>query len=292
MDIFDFTIGEFQSLQRTRNKAKQYLLYLSNTDSVFSFHSKERRYIAERLNVVEKIHAHIWNAHLEEFPLIKRTLKNIAHGNTYSKSDYNKLLRYALSERELLKIYHINQAIASSAPKYSCFHADENEYPRQFKISLAFTDDYKSELTCFVEHDFETLKNIDFSSPIKIRAHTNLQKLVTETEDIANTAASLRRELPLNYILEHFCDFSMIHSLNSHTLNTLITEQVNDAFFTIASSYRLDVTVKAKPSAFDDGMSKSTSKEFEVLFSAKEHSIENKYIERVIDCNNTLIFLS
>ena len=293
MDIFDFTIGEFQTLHRTRAKAKLYLHYLTDTQSVFSHLSKERRYIASMLPTVNETNAHIWDAHLKLFPAVKLTLEQISTGKKYEKSEYNKLLRYVLSERDILSIYHINSAISEETPRYTCFHADKTKYPSEFKISLAFTEDYKSELACFVQHDFSNqAAEIDFSRPIKIYAHTNLQSLIVHREEMVNTVISLKRGLPLNYILENFCEFSLLHSLNSHTLNTLINEQVRDALGTIAFSYDLDCIVKSAAGKLDDGMNAGSPKEYEVTFKSKQHTIENKYIERIIDCNNTLIFSS
>lgn len=293
MDVFDFTVDEFQTLRRTRAKAKQYLLYLNKTQCVFDPLSKERGYIASMLPNVDERNAPVWDAQLNLFAAVKRTLIQITTGNKYEKSDYNKLLRYVLSERELLSIYHINSTIAEKASRYTCFHKDETRYPSEFKISLAFTEDYKSELACFVKHDFNNqMSKVDFSRTIKITAHTNLQSLIVNQEEIVNTSISLKRGLPLNYILDNFCEFSLLHSLNSHTLSSLIDEQVRNALDTIAFSYDLNCVVKSAPSKLDDGMSASSPKEYELTFKSKQNSIENKYIERIIDCNNTLIFSS
>lgn len=290
MDIFDFTVGEFQTLHRTPIKAKQYLFYIMSSQCVFERSSIERDYLINNFPIMAEKLAHEWDTHLASLPFIKATLHKVYEGGYFTKSEYNRLLRYIQAEIDILNSYHLNSSIYNKASCYTCFHRDEALYPMEFKISIAFTRDYESELSCFVKHTISNAsEKVDFSTPLGVSAHTNLQSLIVYKEDTADTITSLKRDLPLSYILEHFCEFSLLHSLNSHTLSTIIDEQVADALDTIAFSYGLDCITKSIPSNLDDGINESTPKSYEILFKAKQGSIENQYINRMINCNNTLI---
>jgi len=288
MDIFDYTLIEMQRLGSSPSKAREYLCYLEFTPCVFSPTSKERAFLSEKLGSKPEQVAK-WDHMLHSLPAVKNILRSCVDRTRQTKKNTDLLNQFINTERELLNCYHVNKTMRSQTKNFSCFHQKDDYYPLHFPVSLAFTKKYDRELRSVVNQVIHNGHG-DFSADFMALASVNLESLVVCKDDIRNMISALKNNMPLEYILDDYCDFYVSHPLSGYTLETLMTEQITSAFETISFAYDLRCAVRRESREIESGWQIDKPAIYSIHYYVQEENMEKLYMQRLMDCNNTQIF--
>jgi hypothetical protein len=298
MDILDFTMIELQRLVSNPDKIKQYVTYLDSTPCVFMHKSKERLYIDSVLGNSHKNTA-LWNKCLINHLDTIRTLKSIlvAHSlnsklmmdELLSSKRITPLFSYLNAERELLNSYFVNKAVREKTKHPSCFHTSNNNHPTSFPVSLVSASDNKKELTVSV-NQIPQRTAVDYADSFTVSATTNLETLLHYPDDRENLLVALKKGMSLQYILDDYCEFKAETPLPSNSFGTLLSKKIAHAFFTIGGSYGLRLKLTDLTEDEEGGWSNDKQAFYSIAYFVKNRDMEKMYMQRLIDCNNTLIF--
>lgn len=300
MDILDFTMIELQRLVSNPDKVKQYLTYLENTPCVFMHKSKERLYIESVLGNFHKNTA-LWNEclinHLDTIRELKSIL--VAHASNsklmmdeaLSSKRMTPLFSYLNAERELLNSYFVNKTIREKIKHPSCFHTSNSKHPTSFPIPIVSSSDNKKELTVSV-NQVPQERSVDYADSFTVSATTNLESLLSYSDDRENLFIALKKGMSLKYILDDFCEFKADKPLHSDSFGTQLAKKIVYAFFTIGGSYGLRLELTDLTEGEEDGWSNDKRAFYSIAYFVKDRDMEKMYMQRLIDCNNTLIFSS